>query len=358
VSGKYTRIHLKEIDSTLDEAARRVRDAEDDGVFSLVITADAQTAGRGRSGKSFATLRGDSVYMSVIRRLPEFARKGDMAGRETAAVGQEHNGDGSFCVAAAKEDTGEDKGDGSFCLANSERQKEPSPLSSSLPPVKLFEFAGLTTMAAAVAVCRALGKVLPSEDTRKLGIKWVNDILFEGLKVCGILVEVVDSAVVIGVGVNINVPAEEIQKRHPEVRNIAGSVYMAQSTVKVFPDLLAFEIIDAYERVVAEVCGGDRGDGFFCIAEFARQKKPSPLSPSRQTGSSHFCHSGAPLLSIVEEYKSLEVTVGRNIAITRPGATEPFLAKALGITNSGGLVIACADGRQEILVAGEVSIKH
>lgn len=340
MSGKYTRIHLKEIDSTLDEAARRVRDAEDDGVFSLVITADAQTAGRGRSGKSFATLRGDSVYMSVIRRLPEFARKGDMAGRETAAVGQEHNGDGSFC------------------LANSERQKEPSPLSSSLPPVKLFEFAGLTTMAAAVAVCRALGKVLPSEDTRKLGIKWVNDILLEGLKVCGILVEVVDSAVVIGVGVNINVPAEEIQKRHPEVRNIAGSVYMAQSTVKVFPDLLAFEIIDAYERVVAEVCGGDRGDGFFCIAEFARQKKPSPLSPSRQTGSSHFCHSGAPLLSIVEEYKSLEVTVGRNIAITRPGATEPFLAKALGITNSGGLVIACADGRQEILVAGEVSIKH
>ncbi len=59
------------------------------------------------------------------------------------------------------------------------------------------------TTAAAAAVCRAIDFVFG----KKCDIKWVNDIIFEGKKVCGILCESAfcgdDSYSVLGIGVNL-----------------------------------------------------------------------------------------------------------------------------------------------------------
>ncbi len=66
----------------------------------------------------------------------------------------------------------------------------------------------LITPAAAVAVCRALERVYGV----KAGIKWVNDVILNGKKICGILTEAVFtpggalSHVVLGVGVNVAPP--------------------------------------------------------------------------------------------------------------------------------------------------------
>ncbi len=67
------------------------------------------------------------------------------------------------------------------------------------------------TVVAAVAVCRAIEKLTEN----KCNIKWVNDILVGGKKVCGILAESVYdtaknafSAVVVGIGINTTKPRD------------------------------------------------------------------------------------------------------------------------------------------------------
>ena len=65
-------LHFKEIDST-NSYARRLIDKQrregSNGVKYLLISADMQTAGRGRSGKSFSSLAGNGIYMTVMLRV-------------------------------------------------------------------------------------------------------------------------------------------------------------------------------------------------------------------------------------------------------------------------------------------------
>ena len=66
------------------------------------------------------------------------------------------------------------------------------------------------SLATAVAVCDALGEELDSPDKRRLGIKWPNDIILDGGKVCGILIESpggtapAKDRLIIGIGINVN----------------------------------------------------------------------------------------------------------------------------------------------------------
>lgn len=57
-------IHYKEVDSTNTQAKRLINsgDAEE----TLLLTADKQSAGRGRQGKSFYSPEGTGIYMSLI----------------------------------------------------------------------------------------------------------------------------------------------------------------------------------------------------------------------------------------------------------------------------------------------------
>ena len=62
---------------------------------------------------------------------------------------------------------------------------------------------------AAVAVHKAISAHLPHND---ICLKWPNDILVSGLKICGILLERSGDAVVVGIGVNIAV-APQVEGR-------------------------------------------------------------------------------------------------------------------------------------------------
>ncbi|MDQ2762612.1 MAG: biotin--[acetyl-CoA-carboxylase] ligase [Pseudomonadota bacterium] len=62
--------------------------------------------------------------------------------------------------------------------------------------------AATLALVAAVATEEAVSVYLP-RDGRKVVIKWPNDLLIDGAKVAGILLERADNAVVIGIGVNL-----------------------------------------------------------------------------------------------------------------------------------------------------------
>ena len=57
--------HFKEIDSTNEEALRWGRDGAPHGAL---VTADAQTAGRGRRGRSWSSPTGKGLYLSLLVR--------------------------------------------------------------------------------------------------------------------------------------------------------------------------------------------------------------------------------------------------------------------------------------------------
>ncbi len=57
-------IHYKELDSTNTQAKRLINSG--DAGETLLITADRQSAGRGRQGKSFYSPEGTGIYMSLI----------------------------------------------------------------------------------------------------------------------------------------------------------------------------------------------------------------------------------------------------------------------------------------------------
>lgn len=59
--------HLDEVDSTNDEVRRRVLDG---GPPAMVVTADRQTAGRGRRGRAWRDVPGGSLLLSVATGVP------------------------------------------------------------------------------------------------------------------------------------------------------------------------------------------------------------------------------------------------------------------------------------------------
>jgi BirA family biotin operon repressor/biotin-[acetyl-CoA-carboxylase] ligase len=66
------------------------------------------------------------------------------------------------------------------------------------------------SLAVAVAICDALSNELSPLQSRSLAIKWPNDIMFDGAKICGILIESpggvtpAKDRLVIGIGINVN----------------------------------------------------------------------------------------------------------------------------------------------------------
>lgn len=100
----------------------------------------------------------------------------------------------------------------------------------------------------AVAVKRVLVRLGVDED--RLAIKWPNDVLLDGKKICGILPESVvkwDRFVILGLGLNVNTKMDDLD----EVKSIATSLYTATgkrlSVVKV-TKLLVKELYSVFEE--------------------------------------------------------------------------------------------------------------
>ncbi len=172
------------------------------------------------------------------------------------------------------------------------------------------------TALAAVAACRAVertGGVSPA-------IKWPNDLVMDGRKLGGILTELsldgetgrVDY-VIVGIGVNCRQQGWDFP---PELRDMATSLDMALP-VRVGRGLLAAALIGELDTLRREVLG----------------------DPARW----------------LEEYRRRCLTVGSRVQILRDG--RRIEAEAVAVDKDFGLVIRRDDGTEEILRAGEVSVR-
>lgn len=181
----------------------------------------------------------DTVFFSTCdstnTRLQELANAGAKEGTVVISVeqtaGQGRNG----------RNWNSPKGEGIF-------------LSMLLRPEFKPRYASMITLVTALAVCSALGK----NGVERLFIKWPNDIVASGKKLCGILTKMSTDAeaiqyIIVGLGINVN------QKNfHPEIAKIATSLYIEtkeeKSQVNIIADFLsAFETYYEQFRITKDL---------------------------------------------------------------------------------------------------------
>lgn len=182
------------------------------------------------------------------------------------------------------------------------------------PEIAAGEAVFITT-ATCVAVQRAIRKVTGII----CEIKWVNDLYYQGKKVCGILTEAVTDCetgivdcVIPGIGINFNIAPEQFPE---EIRDIAGALYTGEKRVLVTRSKLAAEIITQMFYVLSEL----------------------------------------PTRGFLKEYKEHSMVLGKAIQVYSGG--EPEEALAVDIDENGGLVIKLPDGTMRVLSTGEVTVR-
>lgn len=183
-------------------------------------------------------------------------------------------------------------------------------LKPELSPARIYQ----VTQAAAVAVARSITKFC----NVKAGIKWPNDIIVNGKKVCGILTEMNAEQdrvnfLVIGIGVNVNTAEDDIpddlKAKATSLRQELGSMVSRKGLV-----------INMLEQL----------DDVYSI----------------------FINQG--FKGIIDECKSLSVTLGREVIVTQAG--HELTGSAVDIGYDGKLKVETADGMVEI-ISGDVSVR-
>lgn len=173
--------------------------------------------------------------------------------------------------------------------------------------------ASMLTLVSALAVAKGIEHMvdLPVQ------IKWPNDIVINGKKVCGILTEMsaqMDYVNYIVIGIGINVGNEEFQE---EIKDVATSIYL-ESGKHVNRAMLIEKIWEEFEDY------------------YELYEKTQDLS------------------SLVKEYDSYLVNRGQKVRVLDP--KEPYEGKAMGITDRGELIVDTWEARR-LVSAGEVSVR-
>ena len=149
-------------------------------------------------------------------------------------------------------------------------------------------------------------------------IKWPNDIVIHGRKVCGILTEMsaeIDyiNYVVIGVGINVNQETfpEEIKDKAISLRMELGSSVRRSGLIAA-----VMESFEAYYETFL---------------------KTEDLSAMK------------------ERYNSFLVNRDEKVRVLEP--CNEYEAYALGINDAGELIVRTKDGQEKAVYAGEVSVR-
>jgi BirA family biotin operon repressor/biotin-[acetyl-CoA-carboxylase] ligase len=234
-------------DSTNNECKRLAAQGARSG---LVVIAGEQTGGKGRRGRSFLSLPGKGLYLSVLLR----------------------------------------------------------------PQVSLREVQQLTAWCA-VAVCRAVDSLTGLS----CQIKWVNDPLLEGKKLCGILCELgLDDDgrldyVVVGIGINVSQTAEDFG---PELSRMATSLGQHMAAPPRRSEVAA--------ALIAEL--NALWEGFPTRREF-----------------------------YLEEYRRRCATTGQTVRLLRGEETREAFAER--INGDFTLHVRFPDGGEEDIFSGEASVR-
>lgn len=174
--------------------------------------------------------------------------------------------------------------------------------------------ASMLTLVAALAVAKAITSVTGEEAM----IKWPNDIVVNGKKVCGILTEMnaqFDYINHIVVGIGINVHNESFPE---EISQMASSLMIEAGGKRFHRAQIIAEAMSYFEQYY---------DTFL---------KTQDLS------------------ALVREYDKLLVNRNKSVRVLDP--KEPFDGKAMGITPKGELIVDTWESRK-LVSSGEVSVR-
>ncbi len=198
------------------------------------------------------------------------------------------------------------------------------------PPMAPAE-APVFTLAAAVAAVRAIYAAAGV----RTGIKWPNDIICDGRKISGILLEMNSEAdrvnwIILGIGINYSQTPEDFP---PELRDKAVSVLSAPGRIngRTVPDkqenahgeqagrlALIRALLREIDRIYHDILSGNTDD-------------------------------------ILNEWRKYSVTLGKKVKFSLKD-TE-YTGTAVDITESGSLLVDCSDGVRRELLSGEISIR-
>jgi BirA family biotin operon repressor/biotin-[acetyl-CoA-carboxylase] ligase len=170
------------------------------------------------------------------------------------------------------------------------------------------------TLVAGLAVCKAVEKVTGL----CARIKWPNDIVIQGKKVCGILTEMSAEMeqvnyIVLGIGMNVNTEGFP-----EEIGHIATSLRL-EGNKKYCRKELVSEIFHQFEAYYEAFLSHEN------------------LSP------------------ILEKYKKFCVTLGREVQVIR--RQDTFRGMAEDIDMDGNLVVQKENGERVSVFSGEVSVR-
>lgn len=187
-------------------------------------------------------------------------------------------------------------------------------MSLLLKPECRTEQASMLTLVAAEAAAEAAEE----QCGQAVGIKWPNDLVMRGRKVCGILTEMTldgreMEAVIIGIGLNVNMTEfpSEVAERATSLRLETGRMLEKEKIIGSF-----LEKFEKYYTIFLE--DGD-------------------------------------LKRIRPAYEQRLVNKDEKVRILDPGGE--YEAHALGITPGGQLLVKREDGSEQEIFAGEVSVR-
>lgn len=234
---------------------RAKQEAEQGAESGLLVVADKQTAGRGRRGRGWESPSGINIYYTLLLK-PDFAA----------------------------------------------------------------DCAPMLTLVMALAVAKGIRQTLrlDSEEAAKVGIKWPNDIVVDGKKVCGILTEMsMEQSYIqhIVIGVGINVRKQEFPE---EIRDRAAAID-EQCGFRISRSQLIADIMEAFEE------------------DYAIFLQTHDLKGLRAS------------------YAKLLVNQDREVCVLDPKGEYRGIAR--GINDQGELLVERQDGNIEEVYAGEVSVR-
>ena len=175
----------------------------------------------------------------------------------------------------------------------------------------------MITLATGVAVVRTLMKI----GIENPEIKWPNDVMVNGKKVCGILTEAITKFniienVIIGVGIdanfNISELPEELQEGTTTLSNELGETVDENEVIKIF--------LEEFEEI----------GRMFNAGKYEQ---------------------------ILKEWRKYSYSIGKIVEVKEP-FSKSYDAYVLGISREGALVVEKIDGTLEKVISGECTIKN
>lgn len=186
-------------------------------------------------------------------------------------------------------------------------------MSLILRPNILPQQASQITLIAGLCMCETLQGITGL----KASIKWPNDIVISGKKVCGILTEMsaeMDGIkyIILGIGVNVNMT------EFPEELPYASSLAL-ESGIEYSRKAIIDDFLERFEK------------------EYNEYKQIPYLDTIR------------------DRYEKNCITVHKQVKLIKK--SEEVVAEVIGITEDGGLKVRHVDGTIEAIVSGEVSVR-